>query len=66
MEKLRKLLEKIIDFGKLPKNCSLVDVDILFSVYNELARHEYPEFISLNVKNILEKCGIMTAQRVWD
>ena len=63
MKKLRDLIEKVYKTGKLPKCCTITDFHILVSVYNELVMCGHPEFISLSVKNILEKCGVMTAPK---
>lgn len=63
MEKLRAYLEKWID-GKKVKDIKVTPVDIynLIDIYNDIIKKRKPEFISGNVKNVLDKCGIETVE----
>ena len=63
MKKLKSYLEKWID-GEKVKGITVTPEDIynLIDIYNGIIRKQKPEFISGNVKNVLDKCGIKTVE----
>lgn len=63
LEKLGAMLNKVYFTGKMPRCCTQSDIAVLQCAYNELRAGKHPEFIQLNVKNILENMGFMTAPK---
>lgn len=61
LRKLGALLDKCYYTGKIPKCCTPADIGVLQCVYNDLTANERPEFISANIKTVLENIGFMTA-----
>lgn len=64
MKKLKSYIETWID-GKSVKGIRVTPYDIYTCIdaYNALAKNEKFEFISENVKTILDKCGISTKEK---
>lgn len=60
MEKLRDILEKIFDDGKLPKNITPYMAGRLYDIYNSLISGREESFIEAEINDILSKCGIKT------
>lgn len=63
LDKLGAILNKCYFEGKFPKCCTPSDVAVLQCVYYELRDKKHPEFIQLNVKNVLENIGFLTAPK---
>ena len=63
INKLGEMLNKCYFEGKMPRCCSAADIAVLQIVYNELSAKKQPEFISANVKTILENMGFVTAPK---
>lgn len=63
MKKLKALIEKAYQVGKLPYGIPLTSFRILESVYDALSQKQTQEFISRDVKMVLDKCGIKTRER---
>ena len=61
IKKLRELIEKVMDTGKMPKGMTLCEFRELVSAYNALASGENFTTIQQNVRDTLEKCGLRTA-----
>lgn len=61
MKKLKDYIDKWID-GKTVRGITVSQIDIftLIDAYNAILKGDHFEFISENVKNILNKCGIET------
>lgn len=62
MKKLKALIEKAYQVGKLPYGIPLTSFRILESVYDALSQKQTQEFISRDVKMVLDKCGIKTRE----
>lgn len=62
MKKLKALIEKAYQVGKLPYGIPLTSFRILESVYDALSQKQTQEFISRDVKMVLNKCGIKTRE----
>ena len=78
MKKLRAIIEKAYDFGKLPKGITPYMMGRLVDIYNALARKEEVEFIESGINDLLAgretgfiqkeindllgKCGIKTRE----
>ncbi len=58
MNKLRGILARSVDTGKMPKGCSPVDVFQLFEIYTRLTKYGVCSFFSQSAKDVLDKCGI--------
>lgn len=63
INKLGAFLNKYYFEGKMPKCATMADMSVLTCVYNELSAKKHPEFISANVKTILENMGFVTAPK---
>lgn len=63
LKKLKATLDKIYDFGKLPRGITLCDCYILADIYNALVRRERLEFIQQSIHDLLVKCGLNVEQR---
>lgn len=61
MGRLREYLERWTS-GKRVQDFQIspYEVELLVLIYNEIKRGIKSEFISENVKNVLDKCGIKT------
>lgn len=63
MRKLKNIIEKAYDFGKLQKGITPYMMARLVDIYNALARKEEAEFIESEINALLAGCGIKTRQR---
>lgn len=63
MKKLKALIERAYEIGKLPHRIPLASFQILENVYNALSQKQTKEFINSDVKMVLDKCGIKTRER---
>ena len=63
MKKLKALIEKSYEVGKLPYGIPLYSFRVLESVYDALSQNQTKEFINSDVKMVLDKCGIKTKER---
>ena len=63
MKKLKALIERAYEVGKLPYRIPLGSFRILENVYNALSQKQTKEFINSDVKMVLDKCGIKTRER---
>lgn len=63
INKLGEMLNKVYFDGKMPRCCTQSDIAVLQCVYNDLQAGKHPEFIQLNVKNVLENIGFLTAPK---
>lgn len=63
MKKLKALIERAYQVGKLPYGIPLASFRILENVYDTLSQKQTKEFISSDVKMVLDKCGIKTRER---
>lgn len=62
MKKLKEIIDKAYNFGKLPKGCHLADFRVLEIVYDDLKNNKESAFFQGTVKSILDKCGIKTTE----
>jgi hypothetical protein len=59
MKKLKVILENWIYNGKIEKGCSPADMNLLLELYTEKMKGGKPQFIQMNCKRVLEKCGFI-------
>ena len=62
MKKLEKILDKIYDFGKLPKGITPYMAGELYAIYKSLSIGRTYPFIAPEIYNVLTKCGIKTVK----
>lgn len=63
MKKLKVILENWIYNGKIEKGCSPADMNLLVELYTEKKLGGNPQFIQMNCKRVLEKCGLTVVPR---
>ena len=62
MKKLEKILDKISDFGKLPKGITPYMAGELYAIYKTLSIGRPYPFIAPELNNVLIKSGIKTVK----
>lgn len=63
MKKLKALIDKAYESGKLPYGIPLYSFRVLERIYDALSTRQAKEFINGDVKMVLDKCGIKTRER---
>lgn len=62
MKKLEKILDRIYDFGKLPKGITPYLAGELYAIYKSLSIGRTYPYLSPEIHSILKKCGIKTVK----
>lgn len=58
MEKLRKILNMVDDYGRFPKGCAPIDVYTLRECEDKVRRGKNYYTISKAVADVCDKCGL--------
>ena len=62
MDKLRMIIVKAVDFGKLPKGFSLYMMQELIRIHKDLISNRESVFLVKEIKDLLEDCNIETRE----
>lgn len=63
MKKLYNICEQWIYYGKRHKGLPPYIMNELVEIYNSLCKKEHMEFISFDIKKVLDSCNIMIAPK---